>query len=596
MKNISVIMVVLVALAWACGTPEKEIHYVTEDAKCFCPAKICPNSDTGFCDCPTCGDAGYIIPDVNCTPPEEEIVPQHEDIQVDVEPPPLLKVFVSVEAEILSGIATIGAVVEGGKAVMGVEFYVDSLRIDTDFIPPFNTSVNTSEFQDGFHLISVFTADQYGQTSSDSKQLTFDNTPPLLLSHIPAEDQTIFYEDGPLHLELEVDDPAAMQNVSFRANGLLVAEFLQPPFAADVQYSQLFIEENSLPKNVYIQFEAVDYLGQTTSKAFNVLIQKRHIWTYETLGEIWATGSLTPQGNIVFGNLNSKLFSVTQNGNENWIVNASGSITVQSAVNNGDSSVYYAGLDGNVYSVNSSGSSQWSINMQSPPGGGLVFHNNTVYVASYAGSVYALSPGNGNTQWEADLPAFLSSSPSVSPDGTVYVGCQDYSLYAVNNGSVLWDIPTGGEVWSSPGLGADQSIYFGSNDQWLYAVTKDGNPKWVEEIGGEIWGRPLVASDGFVYVASTSKYVTRVDSTTGQQIWSTKTEGLSYSSPVEGPNGYIYIGTTGGKVFCLDPEDGHVRWAYQVGDSIHGTPLIVGKKLFIGSTDRSFYSLWVDTP
>lgn len=597
MKNALIVAVLATLVICACGGLEKEIHTVEADSKCFCPAKICPNPDTGYCDCPTCQDAIYIEKDVTCTFPEEEII-EEDNYEPDTAepPPPPLKVYVSVDSEILSGIATIGAVVEGGKAVMGVEFYVDSLRVDTDFIPPFNTSVNTTDFKDGFHLISVFTADQYGQTASDSKQLTFDNTPPLILSHIPLADDTVFFEDGPLHMEMEVDDPAAMKNVSFRANGLLVAEFLQPPFAADVAYTTLFIDKNALPKNVYLQFEAVDYLGQKTTTAFNVMIQKRHIWTYETLGEIWATGTLTPNGDVVFGNLNSKLFRINQNGSESWSINAAGAITVQTAVNNGNGSAYYAGLDGNVYAVNSGGSNQWSVNMDSPPGGGLMFHNNTVYVASYSGTVYAMSPGNGNTQWSVKLPAFISSSLTVGPDSTVYVGCQDASMYAVSNGSILWSIPTGKEVWSSPVVGADQSIYFGSNDEWLYAVKQDGQPKWVEEIGGEIWGRPMVASDGFVYVASTSKYVTKLNPTTGQQQWATKTEGLSYSSPVEGPNGYIYIGTTGGKVFSLDPEDGHVLWAYQLGDSIHATPLIIGKKLFIGSTDRNFYALWVDKP
>lgn len=574
------------------------------EADCpFCGAKPCYMPDSGGeIICPTTCDDDLTEQPEDIQVPDEDLgelptQPEVKEVVIDIPPDvPPLSVGVSVDSEILSGIATIGAVVEGGKAVMGVEFYVDNVRMDTDFIPPFNTSVNTSEFKDGFHLVSVFTADQYGQTASDSKQLTFDNTPPMILSTEPAEGDIVFFEDGPMHMKMEVDDPSSMKYVTFRANGLLVAEFVQPPFEADVNFGVLFIDINTLPKNIYVQFEAEDYLGQTTIQAIDVMVYKRHIWTFETVGEIWPTVSALPNGNIVFGNNNNKLFCLNQNGGQEWVVNTSGSITVKTGVNQSNSSSYYSGLDGNVYGVNSGGSNQWSMNMQSPPSGGLVHQNGQVYAASYSGTVYSLTEGGGGVNWQVALPGFISSSPEVAPDGTVYIGCQDNSMYAIQNGSIIWSIPTGGEVWSSPTFGADQRIYFGSNDGWVYSVKQDGGPWWVIEVQGQIWGKPLVASDGAIYVASTSKYVSRHDPQDGHIVWETKTEGLSYSSPAEGPNGQIYIGTTGGKVFCLDSETGLIQWTYTIGDTIHATPLIVGNKLFIGSTDRNMYSLWVGQP
>jgi outer membrane protein assembly factor BamB len=600
--NLLALSAAVFLLAACSGATETKTVYIEND----CGTKACPVNPT--CDVPDFPDVTCPFAEITEPPPcqVEEVIEQEDTAEPPEEvvepedtgetPVPKLEVKIAVDDAILSGIATIGAIVTGGKAVMGVEFYVDNVRMDTDFIPPFNTSVNTTDFKDGYHLLSVFTADQYGQTASDSKQITFDNTPPKLLSNIPAEGDKVFFEDGPLNLKLEVDDPTSIKNATFRANGLLVAQFFQPPFIAQVSYDQLFVTIDSLPKNIYVQFEVTDYLGQMSSASANVTVLKRLLWSYETLGEIWAPGVALPNGNIVFGNLNNKVIELTQEGSLVQETNTSGSVTVSMAVNPANGMVFYGALDGNVYARNPGGGQAWSMNLDSPPGGGLVYRNGTVYVTSYSGKVLALSEGSGGVQWQGQLPDYISSTPDVATDGTVYVGCQDHSLYAVSGGSIQWSVPTGDEVWSSPTLGPDQTIYFGSNDGWVYATKPDGSPKWVEEVKGQIWGKPLVGSDGNVYVASTSKYVTKLEAASGNQLWTTKTEGLSYSSPVEGEDGRIYVGTTAGKVFSLNPDNGQINWSYSVGDSIHGTPLLVGKKLFIGSTNRKFFAMWASVP
>jgi len=594
----------LLMAAASCSQPGTEkIIYLSDCGSKACPKVTCDVPEIPDFTCPLQLEIMEIPPcqvEEVIEPPEEDVQqPPEEEIveQVDEKPEvPLLEVHIAVDEAILSGIATIGAIVTGGKAVMGVEFYVDDIRVDTDFIPPFNTSVNTTEFKDGFHLLSVFTADQYGQNASDSKQITFDNTPPKLLSNIPKDGDKVFFEDGPLNMKLEVDDPASIQTAQFRANGLPVATFFQPPFIAQASYDAIFVTVDNLPKNVYCQFEVTDYLGQKSDASANVTVLKRHMWTYETLGEIWAPAVALPNGNIAFGNLNNKIYQMSQEGALVSETNTPGSVSVGLAVNPGNGMIYYGSLDGTVHGIYQGGGEAWSMNLGSPPGGGLVHRNGLVYVTSYSGNVLALSEGSGGTQWQTSLPDFISSTPEVGADGTVYVGCQDHNMYAIQSGSVLWSVPTADEVWSSPAVGPDQTVYFGSNDGWVYAYKLDGTKKWIEEVTGQIWGKPLVASDGAVYVASTSKYVIKMDPTTGDPLWKTKTEGLTYSAPVEGEDGRIYIGTTAGKIFCLQPDNGQVLWTYTLGDSIHGTLLLAGKKLFVGSTNRKFYGLWAMVP
>jgi outer membrane protein assembly factor BamB len=60
----------------------------------------------------------------------------------------------------------------------------------------------------------------------------------------------------------------------------------------------------------------------------------------------------------------------------------------------------------------------------------------------------------------------------VSADGTIYVGCNDGHLYALNawSGDQMWDLEIGKAILSSPAIGADGVVYVGAEDGRLYAI------------------------------------------------------------------------------------------------------------------------------
>jgi outer membrane protein assembly factor BamB len=68
-------------------------------------------------------------------------------------------------------------------------------------------------------------------------------------------------------------------------------------------------------------------------------------------------------------------------------------------------------------------------------------------------------------KWSFTTGSYVSSSPAIGADGTIYVGSDDYNLYAINpDGSQKWSFTTGYMVLSSPAIGADGTIYVGSDD------------------------------------------------------------------------------------------------------------------------------------
>ncbi|MBR58906.1 MAG: hypothetical protein CMH54_12920 [Myxococcales bacterium] len=512
---------------------------------------------------------------------------------IDTGNPTGLSIQLSTDADVLSGLSTVSATVSGGAVILGVEFQVDGMTITTDVIPPYSVTINTAQFNDGAHMVAAYTADNAGGTAQSVTEIIFDNSPPEFFSYSPAQDETVFFEDGPLTMQAEVDDSGSIDTVTFRANGLLVGQFTQPPFAASVPHETLFLDLEELPKNIYVQYQAQDTLGQLTEVSHNIEVHRRLAWEFNTLGEIWGGAVVLPNGNIVFGNNQSKIYCVDPSGNEVWQYQIDGGITADPTVDD-EGNIYLGSLGGTIYSLNSSGGLRWSNFIDSPSGGSPVIRDNSLYVGAYSGVVYEFDRNSGGVNWQHTLPDYISSTPAISDEGVLYVGCQDHKLYAVFTDGIQWSYETADEIWSSPSIGFNGTVYVGSNDGWLYAVKKNGLGLFEVEIKGQIWGKPHVGTDNSLYLASSAKYVHKLDGLDGSTFWSTKLDGFTYSSPVPDENGALYIGTTAGNLYALDPESGTELFYYNVGldQTIHATPLIVGDRVYFGSIDRSFYSIW----
>ena len=63
-------------------------------------------------------------------------------------------------------------------------------------------------------------------------------------------------------------------------------------------------------------------------------------------------------------------------------------------------------------------------------------------------------------------------------------------------GTIKWEFQTGGNVQSSPAIGSDGTVYVGSNDSSLYAINPDGTKKWEFKTGDGVYSSPSISSDG----------------------------------------------------------------------------------------------------
>ncbi len=171
---------------------------------------------------------------------------------------------------------------------------------------------------------------------------------------------------------------------------------------------------------------------------------------------------------------------------------------------------------GKLFAINPNGTIKWSLDLSNPSASSpAIGADGTIYFGTGAndgyGYVYAVNP-DGTVKWVfktnemqegvyATAPAF-KSSPAIGADGTIYIGCNNGYLYALNprDGSIKWKFAAGDTIKSSPAVGADGTIYFGSYDGYLYALNPNGTLKWKEQLGEVIKSSPVIDYRGNLYI------------------------------------------------------------------------------------------------
>lgn len=212
----------------------------------------------------------------------------------------------------------------------------------------------------------------------------------------------------------------------------------------------------------------------------------------------------------------------------------------------------------------------------------------TVYFGCYDGFLYALNADNGALKWKRRLGLFIRSSPALSADGSIiYIGSGgvsgdaasgDNGLHAVRrDNTLLWTFKTKDEVESSPAIGADGTIYFGSSDNSIYAVNPDSTQKWVHPTGSSVISSPAIGADGTLYIGSYDGFFYALLPEKGDVKWQAEIGDVIHASPALGPDGTIYFGALNKNFYALNPANGTQRWS----------PISTGGPIFSSAAVRS---------
>ena len=277
-----------------------------------------------------------------------------------------------------------------------------------------------------------------------------------------------------------------------------------------------------------------------------------------------------------------------------WAALTQGSIFASPSLG-ADGTIYVGSVDCNLYAINPvDGTPKWQFltggYIYSSPAIGV---DGTIYVGSSDGNLYALNAADGSPKWSFPAGNAIDSSPVIGADGTIYVGAMDGNLYALHpDGSWLWKYTTGQAIYSSPAISADgMTIYVGSEDFNLYAIDAvNGALKWKYATDNQIWSSPAVDANGNIYVGSldTNLYAIQPN---GTLLWQTATGNAIYSSPALGADGTIYVGSLDNNLYAFNLADGSLQWKAQTGSQIWSSPTIgADGTIYVGSNDMNLYA------
>ncbi len=223
-----------------------------------------------------------------------------------------------------------------------------------------------------------------------------------------------------------------------------------------------------------------------------------------------------------------------------------------------------------------------------------VVDGDTLYFASYDGTLFAVSASDGSLRWQQR--GFIGSivgGPVLAEGRWLVFGTTEGRLYALDKNDRTpapgWPrdgLRLGKGVWAPP-VAADGAVYAGTMDGNLYAIALDGARfLWPEpfRVGAAIPDLALIR-DGLLFVPSLDRKVYFVEAATGRQAFApVEADAWVWTRPaVAGAT--AYFGDFAGTVVAVDITNGAVRWRADVGSKVKAAPAVVGDVLVVA--DRS---------
>ena len=348
-------------------------------------------------------------------------------------------------------------------------------------------------------------------------------------------------------------------------------------------------------------------------------------WKFATKRGIFSTPVIGGDDTIYVGSADHDFYALRPDGSLLWKFRTGGIIDAAAAIARHSKSLHTVPVtigsgDEQLYRLRSApGLSRkrriiWKFAPTLPPAGGqqvswwegnvAIGPGGTVYAGNTGGAAYAINP-DGTLRWAAPRGQSVWTTPAFGQGtelGNSFWGSVDLYAFSLDqNGQQRWQTFTPGYVTSSPALGSDGTVYVGSFDHKLYALDPDtGAVRWSFATDAHIYGSPALADgpDG----STTAIYITSADGSVyaldpaGRLLWRYDTGDPIRSSPVLGrkPRGsgrVLYVGSSNGKLYALDAATGRRRWSFDTTprnpalrdrNDLNGSPALGRHGVYIG--------------
>ncbi len=223
--------------------------------------------------------------------------------------------------------------------------------------------------------------------------------------------------------------------------------------------------------------------------------------------------------------------------------------------------------------------------------GGRVFSSpviveNSLFIGSDDGYVYALDARNGKLIWKFQTGGRVSSTPAAYEDKVSFISF-DGNVYCLDqkSGKEIWKFKTAGEkVFSAPGIHGMPEKDRNLDDPWDMFLSS-----------------PVVAG-GILYVGCGEGMFYALDANTGEKKWDFKTGDVIHSSPAFA-NQVVYFGGWDSYLYALNAADGTLKWKFKTGiDTVYynqvgfqSSPVVINGVVYSGCRDAHVWAIDAET-
>ncbi len=238
--------------------------------------------------------------------------------------------------------------------------------------------------------------------------------------------------------------------------------------------------------------------------------------------------------------------------------------------------------------------------MESSP----LLRNNTLYVGTWNNDVIALNARTGRQKWRFQADDQVNTSGAYWK-GRIFIASDAGTLYALNAGSgrLIWSAQSNSsfgsrEFWYATPTVAYGRVYIGNTDGTMYVFgAKTGNLLWARPLGSYIYGAAAVYRRK-VFVGTYDGKFYALDAATGDTRWEIDAQGAVHAAPTV-VDGLVYYavcsscGSAAQRAVASGPDSTHAvrasdgKRVWRFADGKYANPVVADeKRLYI--TGRSY--------
>lgn len=221
-----------------------------------------------------------------------------------------------------------------------------------------------------------------------------------------------------------------------------------------------------------------------------------------------------------------------------------------------------------------------------------------VYAAFVNGDIVALSH-EGKMKWTLSLGKMdnnygYASSLAVADGHLLVLADQGGSPTPSKSKLIALDPATGKALWAtsravsaswSTPLPIGQAVIVAGSPYVAAYDLRTGKEMWkADGLSGEVAPSPSFF-EGRIYVAQMGSQAMAINAADGKTLWASSDAALPDVSSPTAADGFVILSAADGTLTALNAVDGAIVWEHRLPKPARATPLVVGRRIYVLSTD-----------